>query len=210
MRILFTIRLAPHTIVDDSTLTSGYELSGSSTRTCSVPGTSGSNVASWNGAAPTCIPKACGALAAPAQGSLTFSALPLHFPTATVNFLCNPGYGRSGPGDFTCIWADATSVAWSSDFGITQAVAPTCDPGVCNAFNTAPGFQVEYSPVGSVAIGAQAYFVCLAGYARLKIGGSDQPTSSTCVGVGSLGAGEFLLFTVIFRTNPAHTLTRSP
>ena len=72
---------------------------------------------------------------------------------------------------------------------------PTCDPGVCNAFNTAPGFQVEYSPVGSVAVGAQAYFLCLAGYARLKVGGIDQPTSSTCVGTGSLGA--------VVWTNPA-------
>ena len=79
----------------------GYQLSGVATRVCQ-------NTGVWSDSAPTCTPVDCGALATPANGSVT-AASTLYGSTA--RYSCSPGYGLVGPASRTCqasgVWSGA-------------------------------------------------------------------------------------------------------
>ncbi|XP_035667592.1 CUB and sushi domain-containing protein 3-like [Branchiostoma floridae] len=92
--------------------------SGSADTTCQADG-------QWSNPVPTCTPRQCPALTAPANGA---RAPPTgsNFYQNMITFTCNTGYTRTGDQTTTC-QADGT---WSNP-------VPTCTPVQCNAL-TAP------------------------------------------------------------------------
>ncbi|XP_078687161.1 uncharacterized protein LOC144919463 isoform X16 [Branchiostoma floridae x Branchiostoma belcheri] len=134
------------------TCNSGYQLIGVATPTCQADGT-------WSSTVPTCIPRPCLTLTAPANGAL--SPLGPHaFPTV-VTFTCNSGYVRNGAADTTCR-ADGT---WSNP-------VPTCTRVQCPAL-TAPT-DGGLSPAGPYSYQDVVTFSCNTGYRR------NGATSVTC------------------------------
>ncbi|XP_066271289.1 sushi, von Willebrand factor type A, EGF and pentraxin domain-containing protein 1-like [Branchiostoma lanceolatum] len=136
----------------------GYVLNGATTSTCQAGGT-------WSSPTPTCTPKQCPDLTAPAFGSLS--------PTGrtnyqdVVNFNCNPGYTRNGATSATC-QADGT---WSNP-------VPTCTPRQCLPQLTAPT-NGAMSPLGPHTFPATVAFTCNTGYTR------NGAADTTCQADGS-------------------------
>jgi hypothetical protein len=70
----------------------GYNLSGSSKRLCQTDAT-------WSGKDPTCVPVDCGALVAPANGSVMTPSTTF---LGTASYACSKGYVLSGAAKRTC------------------------------------------------------------------------------------------------------------
>ncbi|XP_078578152.1 P-selectin-like [Branchiostoma floridae x Branchiostoma japonicum] len=124
------------------TCNSGYQLNGATTATCQTDGT-------WTNAVPTCTPRQCNALAAPANGVLS-PAEPHSYPV-TVTFTCNTGYVRNGAQTTTC----QTDGSWSNP-------TPTCIPRPCSAL-TAPT-NGALRPPGPYSYQNQVTVTCNSGY----------------------------------------------
>jgi len=92
---------------------SGYSITGVATRICQDDGT-------WSGDAPSCTIVDCGALTAPANGTVN---APTTTFGATATYSCNGGFTLSGPATRTC-QADGT---WSGS-------VPTCQGSVSVTF----------------------------------------------------------------------------
>jgi CUB/sushi domain-containing protein len=118
----------------------GYSVVGTATRSCQGDGT-------WSGAAPSCSPKDCLGLAAPANGSVSA-------PTTTygsvATYSCSIGYGASGSSTRTC-QADGT---WSG-------TAPTCVIANCPALSSPTGGSVS---APTLTFGSTATYSCMTGY----------------------------------------------
>ncbi len=121
------------------TCSSGYTVSGASMRTCQASGT-------WSGTAPTCAPVSCGALTAPANGTVSTTGTTYG---GTATYACNMGYVVSGAAMRTC----QASGTWSG-------TAPTCMPH-CPAPPSVANGTVS-APSGNP--GALATYSCNAGY----------------------------------------------
>ncbi|HET7538646.1 MAG TPA: hypothetical protein VFK05_02205 [Polyangiaceae bacterium] len=117
----------------------GYKLVGADTRTCEQ--------GSWTGTAPTCTIQDCGALTAPADGSV---AAPTTTYGATATYSCKQGYGPSGSATRTC-QADGK---WSG-------TTPTCVIANCPALASPTGGTVD---APTLTFGATATYSCNAGY----------------------------------------------
>jgi sulfatase modifying factor 1 len=92
---------------------SGYDLSGSATRTCQASGT-------WSGTAPTCIVRDCGVLPSPANGTVS---APNTTYSATATYSCSAGFSLSGAPTRTC-QANGT---WSGAAPFCRG--PSCQSG---------------------------------------------------------------------------------
>jgi hypothetical protein len=128
----------------------GYNVAGTATRACQADGT-------WGGTAPTCAPKDCGTLMAPANGSVSA-------PTTTygsvATYSCAIGYGASGSSTRTC-QADGT---WSGTM-------PSCVIANCMALS-GPNNGTVSAP--SLTFGSMATYACNYGYQP------SGPTTRTC------------------------------
>ncbi len=160
----------------------GYLLSGTATRACQADG-------SFSGLAPSCNPLDCGALVAPANGSVTG-------PTtygSTATYGCNGGYLLAGTTTTTC----TASGTWSTA-APTCTLAPTpCTPNPCtNGGTCTPG-------AGSAYICG-----CLAGYS-----GVNCETPVVCAGAtgptnGSVSAASASLGNAItYACDPGYNLS---
>jgi len=118
----------------------GYNLSGSKTRTCQPDGT-------WNVAEPSCTIVDCGALGNPTNGTATVTTTTYG---STAAYSCNTGFGLAGTSPRTC-QADAT---WSG-------TAPTCSPADCP---TAPSPSNGKVTTSGTSFGSTATYSCNPGY----------------------------------------------
>ncbi|KAI8510944.1 hypothetical protein Bbelb_118600 [Branchiostoma belcheri] len=109
----------------------GYSLVGTASLTCLLNGT-------WSASPPTCNPKQCPTLNAPANGVTSYQTV--------VGFTCNTGYVLNGAAAATC-QADGT---WSSP-------VPTCAP-------RAPPANGAVNPTGAVPYLNGVTFTCNTGY----------------------------------------------
>ncbi|XP_078666423.1 uncharacterized protein LOC144908582 isoform X2 [Branchiostoma floridae x Branchiostoma belcheri] len=114
----------------------GYSLVGTASLTCLLNGT-------WSASPPTCNPRQCPTLNAPANG--------VTFYQTVVGFTCNAGYVLNGAAAATC-QADGT---WSN-------TVPTCTLVVCPA-RAAPA-NGAVSPTGAVPYPNGVTFTCNTGY----------------------------------------------
>lgn len=111
----------------------GYVLSGNgglATRSCQADG-------SFSGVAPNCAPVDCGALAAPANGSVTGGTT----YTSTATYSCNGGYMLVGSSTSTCT-ADGT---WSGTPPTCEPIPMPCTPNPCNGGTCTPGTGTDYT-----------------------------------------------------------------
>ncbi len=120
----------------------GYDLFGSSTRTCQTDG-------SWSGTAPTCQPISCDALSGPDNGTLDLSNTGLYPSTAT--YACNGGYVLSGTATREC----QTDGSW-------DGAAPTCSPISCDSLSAPSNGGV--STTNSNLYPSLATYICDPGY----------------------------------------------
>jgi CUB/sushi domain-containing protein len=118
----------------------GYNVTGAATRSCQADGT-------WSGTAPTCAPKDCGGLTAPANGGVS---APVTTFGSTATYSCMMGYGPSGSATRTC-QADGT---WSG-------TAPTCVIANCSALSNPAGGSVS---APTLTYGSTATYTCNNGY----------------------------------------------
>ncbi|MBI5498035.1 MAG: choice-of-anchor D domain-containing protein [Deltaproteobacteria bacterium] len=130
----------------------GYNISGSSTRTCDTGGT-------WSGTAPSCVPVDCGSLTSPTNGTVS---VPTTTFAATATYACNTGYNISGSSTRTC----GTGGVWSGS-------APSCVPVDCGSL-TSPTNGTVSAP--TTTYGSTATYSCNAGY---PISGSSTRTCGT-------------------------------
>ncbi|XP_035671124.1 P-selectin-like [Branchiostoma floridae] len=124
------------------TCNTGYVLNGATSSTCQADTT-------WSPPVPTCDPRQCPALTAPAFGSLSPTGRTSY--QDVVNFNCETGYVRNGAASATC-QADGS---WSNP-------VPTCTPTPCNAL-TAPT-NGALSPTGPYTYPATVTPTCNTGY----------------------------------------------
>lgn len=117
----------------------GYVLTGAATRTCGATG-------AWSGAAPTCVLKDCGALTAPANGSVDAKVTTFG---ATAMYTCMTGYGASGSATRSC-----TISGW-------DGTAPTCVIANCPSLAGPAGGSVS-APM--LTFGSTATYSCNTGY----------------------------------------------
>ncbi|XP_064385048.1 sushi, von Willebrand factor type A, EGF and pentraxin domain-containing protein 1-like isoform X4 [Halichondria panicea] len=94
------------------TCSTGYTLSGSSTRTCQTNG-------AWSGTAPTCGGVQCPELSHPSSGTVTIFS---RAPRGIAFYRCNTGNNLIGPSTRSCL----ISGAWSGNAPTCQARAPQC------------------------------------------------------------------------------------
>jgi CUB/sushi domain-containing protein len=120
----------------------GHVLSDVATRSCQADGL-------WSGAAPLCEAVDCGALSAPASGSVDTTGGTLF--GAVAMYGCMTGYGLVGVGSRTC-QADGT---WSD-------AAPSCAIGDCSNLPK-PANGTVTTPTGTT-FGAVATYACDVGY----------------------------------------------
>ncbi|XP_064385046.1 sushi, von Willebrand factor type A, EGF and pentraxin domain-containing protein 1-like isoform X2 [Halichondria panicea] len=92
------------------TCSTGYTLSGSSTRTCQTNG-------AWSGTTPTCVQ--CPLLFQPSGGTVTISS---RAPGGIAFYRCNTGNNLIGPSTRSC----QTDGTWSGNAPTCQARAPQC------------------------------------------------------------------------------------
>ncbi|CAH1252782.1 CSMD3 [Branchiostoma lanceolatum] len=140
------------------TCNTGYTRNGAEVLTCQAGG-------QWSNPAPTCTPRQCQALTAPAFGSLGPTGATSY--QDVVNFNCNAGYTRNGATSATC-QADGT---WSDP-------VPTCTPRQCLPQLTAPT-NGAMSPLGPHTFPATVAFTCNTGYTR------NGAADTTCQADGS-------------------------
>ncbi|CAH1247746.1 SELP [Branchiostoma lanceolatum] len=120
-----------------------YNLVGSNRLTCQA------NTA-WSANPPTCNPRPCQTLTAPANGALSPPG-PHAYP-AVVTFTCNAGYVRNGAGTTTC----QTDGSWNN-------AVPTCTRRQCPSL-TAPTNGARTPPTGQTSYQDTITFTCNAGY----------------------------------------------
>ncbi|XP_078668410.1 CUB and sushi domain-containing protein 3-like [Branchiostoma floridae x Branchiostoma belcheri] len=130
----------------------GYGLNGASSVTCQADQT-------WSAPVPTCQPRQCPTLTAPANGALSPAGANSY--QDVVTFTCDQGYGLNGASSVTC-QADQT---WS-------APVPTCQPRQCPTL-TAPA-NGALSPTGANSYQDVVTFTCDQGY------GLNGASSVTC------------------------------
>ncbi|CAH1274043.1 CSMD3 [Branchiostoma lanceolatum] len=126
------------------TCNTGYVRNGTLDMICQADGT-------WSDPVPTCTPRQCPSLTAPANGART-PPTGANFYQDSVRFTCNTGYERNGTNNTTC-QADGT---WSDP-------VPTCTPRQCLAL-TAPAFGA-LSPTGATSYQTVVTFTCNPGFA---------------------------------------------
>ncbi len=100
------------------TCSTGYTLSGSSTRTCQTNG-------AWSGTAPTCGGVQCSELSQPSGGTVTITS---QAPGGIAFYRCNTGNNLIGSSTRSC----QTDGTWSGN-------APTCQ-GDCDVGKCCHGF----------------------------------------------------------------------
>jgi hypothetical protein len=118
----------------------GRALSGPAERTCQADGT-------WSGTAPTCALKDCGALVAPATGSVV---APTTTYGATATYSCGAGFGPSGSSTRRC----QLDGKW-------DGMQPTCVVANCPALPGPTGGSVV---AATLTFGATANYACDSGY----------------------------------------------
>ncbi len=96
------------------TCSTGYTLSGSSTRSCQTNG-------AWSGTAPTCGGVQCPELSHPSGGTVTIFS---RAPRGIAFYRCNTGNNLIGPSTRSCL----ISGAWSGNGPTCQG---DCDVGKC-------------------------------------------------------------------------------
>ncbi len=136
------------------TCQTGYGMSGAATRTCQADG-------NWSDTAPTCTLKDCGALANPANG--TVSASPTTYGS-TANYACDTGYALTGSASRSCL-----------DGGLWSGDAPTCPVVDCYS---PPGISWGTVSQTGTTYGSTATYSCSTGWSL-----SGAPTR-TCGGDG--------------------------
>ncbi|XP_019625813.1 PREDICTED: LOW QUALITY PROTEIN: sushi, von Willebrand factor type A, EGF and pentraxin domain-containing protein 1-like [Branchiostoma belcheri] len=117
---------------------SGYELSGSSSRTCQADQV-------WTGSQPTCSRKLCQELSSPANGQVTGG----HAYGDVTTFSCDTGYELQGDVRRTC----QANQQWSG-------AQPACSRNACPVLDPPPHGAVQ----GGHLYGDTATFSCDAGY----------------------------------------------
>ncbi|XP_035669071.1 P-selectin-like [Branchiostoma floridae] len=122
----------------------GYVLIGAATTTCQAD-------ERWSNPVPTCTPRECPPLTAPANGMRTPTTRS-NFYTNTITFTCNSGYVLSGVSPLTCR-ADGT---WSNTI-------PTCGRRQCPVL-TATANGVRTPATGSNFYTDMITFTCDTGY----------------------------------------------
>ena len=127
----------------------GYNLSGTAARACQADG-------SFSGLAPSCNPVDCGALVAPANGSVTG-------PTtygSTATYGCNGGYLLNGSVSTTC----TANGSWSTPAPACTLAPTPCTPNPCtNGGVCLPGVGLAYSctcPPGYSGANCETPVVC--------------------------------------------------
>jgi hypothetical protein len=133
----------------------GYALSGASTRTCLQDG-------SWSGAAPTCSIVNCGALTNPPNGTVSTSSTTYG---ATAVYGCSTGYTGSGSLTRTC-----------QDTGTWSGTAPTCSIVNCGGLTNPTNGSVS---APSTTYGSTATYSCSASF------GLSGSATRTCQASGS-------------------------
>jgi CUB/sushi domain-containing protein len=120
----------------------GYVLAGDATRTCQSD-------QSWSGAEPTCSPVDCGALTAPAGGSVD-TASGTTFGLSAL-YACSDGHELQGDAMRAC----AADGSWSG-------TEPTCEPVDCGGLSAPISGAVDTS--AGTTFGASASYSCDPGY----------------------------------------------
>ncbi|CAH1252780.1 CSMD3 [Branchiostoma lanceolatum] len=122
----------------------GYERQGSPGSRCQADGT-------WSNLVPTCTPRQCQLLTAPANGVLSTTTRTYQTQVTTT---CNSGYVRNGAATITC----QANGQWSD-------TVPTCTRIQCQEL-TAPTNGAQTPPTGATSYQDIVTFSCDSGYVR--------------------------------------------
>jgi CUB/sushi domain-containing protein len=173
----------------------GYHLSQSTARTCQTDGT-------WSGVEPTCVLVDCGALSAPADGTID---APSTTYGSIASYGCKPGFGPSGSSTRVC-QADGT---WSGS-------APACVVSDCASLPGPAGGSVS---APTLTVGSTATYQCLTGYEMqgsptrtCQAGGTWSGTAPTCAAVDcgvlpSLANGTVTATTTVYGSTATYACT---
>jgi Sushi repeat (SCR repeat) len=149
----------------------GYSLAGLATRTCQANGT-------WSGTPPTCVPVACGAPPAIANGSVV---APVVTYGSTATYTCSAGYSFSTATTMRTCQADGT---WSTP-------APVCAPQTLTLTINKVGTGTVASTPAGITCGAvcQATFAAGTVVSLTATPGANQTftgwDSTACAGMGT-------------------------
>ena len=118
----------------------GYDLVGSTTRTCELGGT-------WSGSSPSCSLIDCGGLSAPVNGTVSVASTAFG---GTATYSCATGYTLAGSAARVCL-----------ETGFWSGAAPVCPPVDCGAPPSPSNGSVSF---GSTTYTAVASYSCDAGF----------------------------------------------